>query len=169
MFDVKMDFTRKARFCAGGHTTDAPDGITYLSVVSRDSVLRLGFLAAALHDVDILSINLENACLNAPCAEMTWFEGTAECGDAKGKVCVLVRSLYGLKSSGFSWRQALASVPESVLHKRHNAINYHVVREAVAAKIMVVGKEDGLTNLADLFTKILVADRRNYLCGFLFR
>ena len=61
------------------------------------------------------------------------------------------------------------SVPESVLHKRHNAINYHVVREAVAAKIMVVGKEDGLTNLADLFTKILVADRRNYLCGFLFR
>ena len=109
VFDVKMDFTRKARYCAGGHTTDAPDGITYSSVVSRDSV-RLGFLAAALHDVDILSIDLENAYLNAPCAEKIWFEGTAECGDAKGKVCVMVRSLYGLKSSGFSWRQALADV-----------------------------------------------------------
>ena len=32
VFDVKMDFTRKARYCAGGHTTDAPDGITYSSV-----------------------------------------------------------------------------------------------------------------------------------------
>ena len=48
VFDVKMDFTRKARYCAGGHTTDAPDGITYSSVVSRDSV-RIGSLAAALH------------------------------------------------------------------------------------------------------------------------
>ena len=61
------------------------------------------------------------------------------------------------------------SVPESVLHKRHNAINYHVVREAVAAKIMVVGKEDGDTNLADLFTKILTGERRNMLCGYIFR
>ena len=48
VFDVKMDFTRKARYCAGGHTTDAPVGITYSSVVSRDSV-RIGLLAAALH------------------------------------------------------------------------------------------------------------------------
>ena len=43
-------------------------------------------------------------------------------------------------------------------------INYHVVREAVAAKIMVVGKEDGDTNLADLFTKILTGERRNKVC-----
>ena len=51
----------------------------------------------------------------------------------------------------------------------YNAINYHVVREAVAAKIMVVGKEDGDTNLADLITKILTGERRNMLCGYLFR
>jgi hypothetical protein len=41
IFDVKMgeDFRRKARFVAGGHTTDVPDSIiTYSSVVSRDSV-----------------------------------------------------------------------------------------------------------------------------------
>jgi hypothetical protein len=35
IFDVKMDFTRKARFVAGGHKTDPPTSITYLSVVSR--------------------------------------------------------------------------------------------------------------------------------------
>jgi hypothetical protein len=33
IFDVKMDFTRKARFVAGGHTTDTPSSITYSSVV----------------------------------------------------------------------------------------------------------------------------------------
>ncbi len=34
IFDVKMDFTRKARFVAGGHMTDPPQSITYSSVVS---------------------------------------------------------------------------------------------------------------------------------------
>ena len=57
-----------------------------------------------------------------------------------------------------------ASIPHSTLAKRHNAINYHAIREAVAAKIIRVGKGDGLTNLADLFTKVLTADRRRALC-----
>jgi hypothetical protein len=38
VFDVKMDLTRKARFVAGGHTTETPSSLTYSSVVSRDSV-----------------------------------------------------------------------------------------------------------------------------------
>ncbi len=53
-----------------------------------------------------------------------------------------------------------ASIPESALSKRHNAINYHTVREAVAAGIIRVGKEDGATNLADAFTKTLERSRR---------
>ena len=55
------------------------------------------------------------------------------------------------------------SIPESVLTKRHNAINYHVVRESAAAGILRVGKEDGETNLADAFTKILPLARRKSL------
>ena len=42
------------------------------------------------------------------------------------------------------------SVHESVLHKRHIAINYHAVREAVAADILKVGKKDSQTNLSYL-------------------
>ncbi len=38
VFDVKMDFTWKARLVAGGHMTDTPASLTYSSVVSRDSV-----------------------------------------------------------------------------------------------------------------------------------
>jgi hypothetical protein len=61
-----------------------------------------------------------------------------------------------------------ASVPESALQKKHNAINYHAVREAVAARIIRVGKEDGETNLADLFTKCLTGEKRWNLCWYLY-
>ena len=56
-----------------------------------------------------------------------------------------------------------ASLPESTLSKKHNAINYHVVRESAAAGILRFGKEDGQTNLADLFTKLLPVPRRKEL------
>ena len=65
-FDVKMDFTRKARFVAGGHLTEAPGSITYSSVVSRDSI-QLAFLIAGLNDLDVLAGDVTNANLNAPC------------------------------------------------------------------------------------------------------
>ena len=52
VFDVKMDFTRKARYVADGSKTDTPVGICYSSVVSRDSV-RLALLVAALNDLDV--------------------------------------------------------------------------------------------------------------------
>jgi hypothetical protein len=55
------------------------------------------------------------------------------------------------------------SVPESVLTKKHNAINYHAVREVAAAGVLEVHKEDTQTNLADLFTKVLPVDRRREL------
>jgi hypothetical protein len=58
-----MEFTRKARFCAGGHTTDTPAAMTYSSVVSRDSV-QIGFMLAALNGLDMMACNLENAYLN---------------------------------------------------------------------------------------------------------
>ena len=106
VFDVKMDFTRKARFVAGGNTTEAPSSMTYSSVVSRDSV-RILLTVAALNDLDVYSCDVANAYLNAPCREKIWFEGGTECGDDRGKVLVVVRALYGLKSSGASWRQMM--------------------------------------------------------------
>jgi hypothetical protein len=60
------------------------------------------------------------------------------------------------------------SMPESTLMKKHNAINYHVVREAVAAGILRVCKEDGETNLADLLTKVIVGQKRWDFCWSLF-
>jgi hypothetical protein len=55
------------------------------------------------------------------------------------------------------------TIPESVLSKKHNAINYHAVREAVAANILRVAKESSVTNVADLLTKPLTEERRSQL------
>ena len=114
VFDVKMDFTRKARFVAGGHTTEAPVSLTYSSVVSRDTV-RLAFLIAALNGLEIGACDIGNAYLNAPCREKIWFEGGLECGEHAGKVLVICRALYGLKSSGASWRSMFKEFIEETL------------------------------------------------------
>ena len=58
-----------------------------------------------------------------------------------------------------------ASLPESTLGKKHNAINYHAVREAAAAGILQVGKEYTKTNLADFLTKVLSGEQRRALVG----
>jgi hypothetical protein len=103
VFDVKMDFTRKARFVAGGNTTETPASITYSSVVTRDSIC-LAFLIAALNDLEVLSCDIGNAYLNAPCREKVWFQAGRECGEDYGKAMIITRALYGLKSAGASWR-----------------------------------------------------------------
>ena len=53
--------------------------------------------------------------------------------------------------------------PESTLKKRHNAIAYHRCREAQAAGIIRIAFENGETNLADLFTKLLPGPRLRQL------
>ena len=45
------------------------------------------------------------------------------------------------------------SIPSSTLSKKHVSVNYHAIREAVAAGIILISKEDTATNQSDLFTK----------------
>lgn len=114
IFDVKMDFTRKARFVAGGHTTETPASLTYSSVVSRESV-RIAFFLGALNGLDVMSCDIGNAYLNAKCREKIWFKAGPECGESAGKVCKLVRALYGLRSSGAAWRDMFSTFIKEVL------------------------------------------------------
>ena len=109
IFEIKMDFTRKARLVAGGHKTAPPEQLTYSSVVSRESV-RMGFLLAALNDVDIVAADVGNAYLNAETKEKVYIITGPEFGPLdQGKVAVIVRALYGLKSSGAMWRSHFAN------------------------------------------------------------
>ena len=48
-----------------------------------------------------------------------------------------------------------ATIPKSILSKRHNALAYHRVRGAIAAGLMYFCKIDGKENVADIMTKFL--------------
>ncbi len=119
VFDIKMDFTRKARYVAGGHVTDPPTTQTYASVVSRDSV-RIAFLLAALNDLSVLSADIQGAYLNAPCKEKVYTICGHEFGiENVGRVAVIKMALYGLKTSAFAWREHLSETLCSSLEFKH--------------------------------------------------
>ena len=64
VWDVKMDFTRKARWVLNGHKTPDPIGSTYAGVVSRESVC-IALTYAALNDLDVFAADIRNAYLQA--------------------------------------------------------------------------------------------------------
>ena len=109
VFDIKSTLQRKARFVAGGHMTDPPKESVFSSVVSRDSV-RIGFTYAALNGLQVLAADVQNAYLNAPTKEKIWFKAGLEFGKERaGHPVLVVRALYGLKSSGARWRDHMAA------------------------------------------------------------
>ena len=68
VWDVKMDFTRKARWVLNGHKTPDPIGSTYAGVVSRESV-RIALTYAALNELDVFVVDIRNAYLQAPLSQ----------------------------------------------------------------------------------------------------
>jgi Reverse transcriptase (RNA-dependent DNA polymerase) len=101
------NFRRKARYCDDGHKTGAPASVTYSTVVSRDSV-RILLMISALNELDILGGDVQNAFLTAPNKEKCWMVAGPEFGHEEGKVFLVVKALYGLKSASFSFRSYMA-------------------------------------------------------------
>ena len=95
VFDVKFDLRRKARLVAGGHQTELPAESVYSSIISQDSV-RLAFLLAALNDMDVLAVDVQNAYLNAPTKAKVYTVAGKEFGVNAGRPVLIVRALYGL-------------------------------------------------------------------------
>jgi hypothetical protein len=109
IFDVKSTLTHKARRVVGGHLTGPPKDAVFSSVVTRDSVY-ITFTIAALNDLDVLAGDVQNTYLNAPTKEKCWCIAGPEFGpDRCGKPVVIVRALYGLKSSGARRRDHMAA------------------------------------------------------------
>ena len=109
IFDVKLseNFRRKARFVADGHLVETPASVTYSTVVSRDSV-RILLLAAALNGLEVKGADVQNAFLSAKNLEKHWMRAGPEFGPEQGKVFIVVRALYGLKSASAAFRAFMA-------------------------------------------------------------
>jgi Reverse transcriptase (RNA-dependent DNA polymerase) len=123
VFDVKIDFTRKARFVASGHVTSPPTTHTYASVMSRESV-RIALLLASLNDMDVMTADVQGAYLNAPCHEKVYTICGREFGtENAGRIAVIVKALYGLKSSAYAWREHLSQTLREIGFKACKADN----------------------------------------------
>jgi hypothetical protein len=55
--------------------------------------------------------------------------------------------------------------PESTFKKKHNAIPYPCIREAIAATTVRIAKADSQTNIADILTKSLPGPKLKDLCS----
>ena len=105
VFDVKMDFTQKARWVKDGHKTADPEQSTYAGVVSRESV-RIALTYAALNDINVTACDIKNAYLQAPSSEQHYVICGSEFGiENIGRIALIRRALYRGKSSGADfWR-----------------------------------------------------------------
>ena len=66
IFDVKMkDFRRKARLVVGGHVTEPPATITYVIIVSRETV-RIALSLITLNHFPVKVAEIRNDYIPAP-------------------------------------------------------------------------------------------------------
>ena len=100
VFDIKMDFTRKARWVKDGHLFPDPVDSSYAGVVSRESV-RIAFTYAALNGLDVAAADVESAYIQAPTSEKDYIVCGSELPlEYQGKIAVIKRALYGGKRAG---------------------------------------------------------------------
>jgi hypothetical protein len=100
VFDIKMDFTRKARWVKDGHKTPESTSSSFAGVVSHDSI-RIPLTYAALIGLPVIGANICNAYLQAPSSEKHFIICGPEFGiENEGRVALIWRALYGGKVAG---------------------------------------------------------------------
>ena len=71
IFDVNMDFTRKAHYFDTGCHAHNFDDSCYAGVVSCDSVC-IAFTYADINGIGIMAADIQNNYLASPCSENYW-------------------------------------------------------------------------------------------------
>ena len=107
IFDIKTDFTHKARWVLDGHCTPTPAYSMFAGVVSCESV-RIALTYAALNNLDICAADIQNAYLQVPSSEKFYVICGLEFGlENVGKHALIRQALYGGKSAGCNFRNHL--------------------------------------------------------------
>jgi Reverse transcriptase (RNA-dependent DNA polymerase) len=107
VFDVKHDGRHKARLVADGHLTDIPIESVYSGVVSLRG-FRLVVFLAELNSLPLWATDIGNAYLEAYTSELVYIIAGPEFEELEGHILVIVKALYGLRSSGARWHERLA-------------------------------------------------------------
>ena len=120
VYDVKHDGRHKSRFVAGGHRTSTPTSSVYSGVVSLQGIRLVTFLAE-LNEMELWGTDIGNAYLESYTTEKVCFIAGEEFGEKAGHTMVIVKALYGLKSSGRCWHDRLFEVLDSMGFKPSKA------------------------------------------------
>ena len=96
--------------------TKAPATLTYASVVSRETV-RIALTIAALNGLQVKCGDVMNAYIQAPVTEKIWTTLGSEFGEDAGKMAIIIRAIYGLKSSGAAFRKHLGECMRGLDYK----------------------------------------------------
>ncbi len=103
IYDVNMDFTRKARWVKDGHKTPNSTTSSFAGVVSRDSIC-ISLTYAALLGLPIIGADIRNAYLQALSLEKHFIICGPEFGlENEGHVALIWCILYGGKVAGHNF------------------------------------------------------------------
>jgi hypothetical protein len=114
VFDVKQDLRRKSRLVAGGHLVELlNDTPVYSSTVKSISVQLLHVIA---HKAQLKQLcgDIGNAFVNAYTNEKVYVSRAGkEFGEHEGKVIIIRKALYGLRSSSERFHSHVADTLRS--------------------------------------------------------
>ena len=108
-YAVKHDGRFKARCVARGDLTDPPNESVYSGVVTLRGV-RLCIFLAELNGLKVWQTDVGNAYLEANTTEKVYVIAGSEFDGLKDHVLIIVKSLYGLRTSGKRWYERFSDV-----------------------------------------------------------
>ncbi|KAL7491253.1 hypothetical protein ACHAWT_000649 [Skeletonema menzelii] len=109
VYAVKHDGRFKSRIVANGNMTAIPLESVYSGVVSLRGVRFVIFLAE-LNGLELYQTDVGNAYLESYTKEKVYVIGGPELHELQDHVLIIVKALYGLKSSGLRWHERFADV-----------------------------------------------------------
>ena len=120
VFDVKPGGRRKGRLVIGGHMVDTDNIACYAPVVKTESVRMIQAIAQK-NGLGVVTGDVSSAYLNAKARELIWTKAGPEFGNDEGKIILIRRALYGLRSSAAAWAQHLSGTLRSMGFKPSRA------------------------------------------------
>jgi hypothetical protein len=107
VYDCKHADRHKAWMVADGHLTDIPLESVYSGVVSLRGLRIITFLAE-LNGLDLWATDIGNAYLEAFTMEQNYIIAGPEFGQLEGHYLIIIKALYGLRTSGLRWHERFA-------------------------------------------------------------
>lgn len=145
----------KARLIAQGFTqTEGEDYFETYAPVSRQESLRALTAFAALHRFHIHQLDVVAAYLHSTLEEEIYMKQPPEFDDGTGRVCRVIKAIYGLKQPGRTWNAKLNADFAAMQLRQLTADSCVYTRTLDNAPIFIVNHVDDMSVMASTLTTI---------------